>query len=267
MLLDSFENCWHYTRLTSWVHTDHRLNESLYKNSTIDMNKLRRTLYLMLFSLFFLSLSACTVQQKNPIDAQRTTLTKKHSQLQLQFSQLTDEWWQRTDQLVNTQSSLSPNANNLIRLKEINQSLATEIDLLKTNLSHLNNKIITIKKRERAGVKITFTLEQGRWNDVSSINDRPLYQMLRTPDSFTIIAGEQIAWQPSLSNEYTSTATLLDIKIILSEKGRLYIEDRKVADINIDSISPIQLTKIAVFNQQPFPVGYLNMTLIPNLID
>lgn len=204
-----------------------------------------------------LILPACTVKELSPHDTQLATLQKEHNGLQAHLAKLIDEWWQRTDQLAEAAPSIPRRTNNLTYLQQVNETLKVRISDLEEDLARLNQTITEIESGDKFGIRFRIEVTQGNWQVAGQHNIAPLQ-----PESFVITAGEKLFWQPELLMAQTTTA-IPTINITLSQGGRLYIESQPVAELGFSQLNPIYLSNVAVFNQQPLPIGYLDIMLIP----
>ncbi|TBR43801.1 hypothetical protein CBF23_003480 [Marinomonas agarivorans] len=234
----------------------------------------------ILLGFNLLLLSACAVKQQSEHALVIAQLSQERSALQLQYANLSNELWQRANILLDTNSAFPMKSNDAEMLRQIKQDLSYQINQAKTRLTVLNQHVSDIKTGKVRGAKITLELQKGQWLK------REKQPVALVPTQRTLVAGEKAIWelfahlQPSSttgasatthsaisstvsSSAVSSTASnaIPKIEVILSQKGQLYIDGQKVASIALDKTTELNLRDVAVFAQQPFALGHLNLIL------
>ena len=205
-------------------------------------------------------LTACTVRQSNNSDLRLKSIMQQRTILQLNYAQLTDEFWQRTGTIFKEDSRLPMLSKNTLVLQEINEKLQLNIDQLNARLAILDNKIGSIKKKDINGHVLRISLAQGVFQYTQRSTSKPEFQqppLKIKPNQLTIVAGEEITLQLFQQDNIA----FISIQITLSELGHLYIDGQKITHLQLLTPSSIILRNTPIFAQQLFPIGHINMSL------
>lgn len=215
---------------------------------------------LTLLGLSLLFLSACSIRQHSEADLLRLQLMQTRSNLQHLYADLSNELWQRAHILPDSNSSLPLKSNDPLVLEKINQDLRYKINQAQTHLTSLNYKIQQIKTKQVAGARLSITLQKGLWHSdqkvVSTVSGKELQ----------IIAGEKVTWDVSIYQQGTQEVVNLPLSVTLSERGLLFFGRQKVATLSLQQSSQVTLNNVAVFAQNPFPIGYMDITLTSHIL-
>lgn len=183
-------------------------------------------------------------------------LKQQRSQLQYQFSRLTDEWWQRSGELASTQSELPLLSNNPDTINEINRVLKIKNDALVAKLVQLNKKVEARKVGELEGIKLNLSLKYAGYKAANANKSKAVQ-----PSQINLVQGETLLWQL-----YTKQGLALPrVAVTLSETNQLFIENQLIAQLELDKPSSNFITSVTLYGQQIYAAGQLDMMLAPTI--
>ena len=215
-------------------------------------------------ALLIILVAGCTSQVKQPQTQAKVEpvldelqrLKQQRSQLQFQFSRLTDEWWQRSGELASTQSELPLLSNNPDTISEINRVLKVKNDALVAKLILLNKKVEARKRGELEGVKLNLSLKYAGYKAVNSEKSKAV-----KASQINLVQGETMLWQL-----YTKQGFALPrVPVTLSEANQLFIENQLIAQLELDGPSSSFITSVTLYGQQIYAAGQLDMMLAPTI--
>lgn len=215
-------------------------------------------------ALLIILVTGCTSQVKQPqtqakiepVLDELQRLKQQRSQLQFQFSRLTDEWWQRSGELASTQSELPLLSNNPDTISEINRVLKVKNDALVAKLILLNKKVEARKRGELEGVKLNLSLKYAGYKAVNSEKSKAV-----KASQINLVQGETMLWQL-----YTKQGFALPrVPVTLSEANQLFIENQLIAQLELDGPSSSFITSVTLYGQQIYAAGQLDMMLAPTI--
>jgi|GEM_PF-2267387 len=215
-------------------------------------------------ALLIILVTGCTSQVKPfqtqakiepPLDEVQL-LKQKRSQLQFQFSRLTDEWWQRSGELASTQSELPLLSNNPDTIVEINRVLKNKNEALTKKLIALNQKVEARKRGDVEGIKLNLALKYAGYKAANAEKSKAVQ-----PSQINLVQGETQLWQL-----YTKQGLVLPrVAVTLSEANQLFIENQLIAQLELDKPSSNFITSVTLYGQQIYAAGQLDMMLAPTI--
>ncbi|EAQ65769.1 hypothetical protein MED121_09393 [Marinomonas sp. MED121] len=209
-------------------------------------------------------LSACANNPSQPASQNQPTYSEvdelklKRSQLQFEFARLTELWWQRAGQLVETSSTLPLWSNDPETIIEINRVLVVKINQLKQYIAELDEKVMARKKGELAGGKLTLTLKYGGYK---ATNQDKALAVAKT--SIKLVQGETQLWAM-----FTKTGQALpQMWVTLSDNNDLFIDGQLIAQLEKSKELPSFITSVTLYGNQIYAAGKLDMMLAPEFAE
>lgn len=185
-------------------------------------------------------------------------LKQKRSGLQLEFSQLTQAWWQRAGQLAQTSSDLPLISNDANTLKQINRVLEQKNHELKQKIAQLDAKVSARKQGLLAGTRLALKLKYAGYKAAQQDKAQAV-----ASNQIDLVQGETVFW--SLYSK--RGAPLPSMKVTLSEKNDLFIEGQLIAQLDANIETPAFITSVTLYGQQIYALGKLDMMLEPHITD
>lgn len=217
----------------------------------------------MIGILLVVLISACSSNAKQSAGALNAAsqgdleqLKAQRSQLQFQFSNLADEWWQRRGELFDSGSDLPLISNNPDTIREINRLLAQKNAELREKLTALNQTVASRKRGELAGNQLNLILKYAGYKAAHQEKAEAV-----VTSEIVLMQGETQIWQL-----YSKQGKALpSMRVTLSETNNLFIAGQLITQLDVNEETPSFITSVTLYGQDIYAKGQLDMMLAPTI--